>query len=214
MKLYAGNVGKISILKEMKDLNVGTLFTFPGYKAPNSDYYALDNGAYSAYINDRRANFKAYPAFIERYPNPDFVVVPDKVAQGSRSLSFSLKWLPELPRGRPYYLAVQDGMKEKAVAQVLNKFAGLFVGGTMDWKLRTSEDWVALAHSQGLKCHIGRVGTWWNIVWAKRIGADSIDSTTWPRNRDFHHVRYAKAQSILTDTFQRLDLMDSCKEEI
>lgn len=31
-------------------------------------------------------------------------------------------------------------------------------------------------HRRGLPCHVGRVGTARRIAWAKRIGADSIDS--------------------------------------
>jgi len=53
----------------------------------------------------------------------------------------------------------------------------LFVGGTVEWKFKTGHEWVELAHSYGLICHIGRVGSMKRVIWARRIGADSIDSS-------------------------------------
>ena len=53
----------------------------------------------------------------------------------------------------------------------------LFVGGTIEWKLRTGHKWVELAHEQGIRCHIGRVGSMKRVIWARKIGADSIDSS-------------------------------------
>jgi NADPH:quinone reductase-like Zn-dependent oxidoreductase len=52
----------------------------------------------------------------------------------------------------------------------------LFVGGSLPWKLATGERWVRFAHAHGRRCHIGRVGTPRRVAWARRIGADSIDS--------------------------------------
>lgn len=36
--------------------------------------------------------------------------------------------------------------------------------------------WVRFAHARGMPVHIGRVGTARRVRWARRIGADSIDS--------------------------------------
>jgi len=109
--------------------------------------------------------------------NPDFVVCPDKVAD-SESLEFSRSWA-DICRGglpeTPCFLAVQDGMK--ITPDTLEGFDGVFVGGTIPWKIRTGEKWTQLAHSVGLQCHIGRVGTAKRVKWAQRIGADSIDSS-------------------------------------
>jgi hypothetical protein len=55
-------------------------------------------------------------------------------------------------------------------------FDGIFVGGTLGWKLRTGDAWVRFAHARGLPVHVGRVGTARRVGWARRIGADSIDS--------------------------------------
>jgi hypothetical protein len=116
-----------------------------------------------------------------KLPMPDFVVVPDLPSKGNQSLMFSRKWIDFLERRFPnyeYYLAVQDGMDPNLVEDDLfdGRFSGLFVGGTKQWKYKTSADWVELAHDCGVKCHIGGIGTRKSILWAKSIGADSVDS--------------------------------------
>jgi len=98
------------------------------------------------------------------------------VAGGLESLAFSLTWRPHLATIAPLYLAVQDGMVDADVVPHLEGFAGLFVGGTLPWKLRSAREWVRLAHRHGIKAHVGRVGTERRVAWARRIGADSIDS--------------------------------------
>lgn len=108
---------------------------------------------------------------------PDFLVLPDIVGGGLASLELSLSWLPRLSGVAPPYLAVQDGMPEEAVSRSCAGITGIFVGGTLQWKLRTAAAWVALAHRLEMRCHIGRVGTVDRLRWARRIGADSIDSS-------------------------------------
>ena len=110
-----------------------------------------------------------------------FVIVPDLVADGEASLATSKFWRHEVDA--PAYLAVQDGMTEARVATFLDDaitdgepYAGLFVGGSLEWKLATSAGWVELAHGRGIACHVGRVGTPDRVRWAASIGADSIDS--------------------------------------
>ena len=108
---------------------------------------------------------------------PDFVVCPDRVAGGLDSLEFSRLWLERCESLRPglrYYLAVQNGMTHDDVST--DGFAGIFVGGDLPWKIATGESWVRFAHDRHLPCHIGRVGTAKRVYWARRIGADSIDS--------------------------------------
>jgi hypothetical protein len=98
------------------------------------------------------------------------------VAGGRESVSESARWVPELAGVAPLYLAVQDGMSADDVRELAPSCAGLFVGGTLEWKLATGARWVRAAHALGLACHVGRVGTMGRIAWARRIGADSIDS--------------------------------------
>jgi len=55
-------------------------------------------------------------------------------------------------------------------------FSGIFVGGTLPWKVATGVTWAELSRELDVPCHVGRVGTPNRVGWAKRIGATSIDS--------------------------------------
>ena len=61
-----------------------------------------------------------------------------------------------------------------ALARV--EFAGILIGGSLPWKLATGADCTRSARARGLRVHIGRAGTAHRVAWARRIGADSIDS--------------------------------------
>jgi len=150
---------------------------------PRRTPWAFDNGAYRDWTAGRAFDADRFNASLDlalaHAPRPDFVVAPDIVAGGVASLDFSLRWAEHLAgRGvRNLYLAVQDGMAQEHLdGAALQRFTGLFVGGTLSWKLRTGEAWTRYAHRLGKRCHIGRVGTPNRLRWAIRIGADSVDS--------------------------------------
>lgn len=202
MKLYQGNNGSINTRTFSQKVGMGILLTVQYRDINRYPYYCLDNGAFPAWVHkrewDERTFLKMLDKCLEADKAPDFVVVPDQVAKGRESLEFSNRWLERLPRAQTrYMLAVQDGMTTQDVENVIDQYGGLFVGGTMDWKLRTSPEWVELAHLHRKPCHIGRIGPWERIVWAARIGADSIDSTTWVQQPRFYHIENAKAQELL-----------------
>jgi len=92
------------------------------------------------------------------------------------SLAESLAWLPEL-RAFPWaiYLAVQDGMETLDVEA--SRFDGIFIGGTIPWKLRTAPHWVSVARRQGVPVHFARCGTARRVSYARALGCDSIDSS-------------------------------------
>ncbi len=164
-------------------------------------YFAIDNGAYGAWSSGQPWNERRFLHILNRVleggHRPDFVAVPDIVAGGLESLRFSVDYIGSLPPHLPYYLVVQDGMGPDDVVPELARFRGIFVGGTMAWKLRTAPAWVELAHRHRIFCHIGRVGPWHRILWASNIGADSIDSTTWVRQDRWHHIETAMVQRTL-----------------
>ncbi len=54
--------------------------------------------------------------------------------------------------------------------------AGIFVGGSTAWKLRTAPYWARVAREHGLLCHVGRVGTARRVRAMRQIGVGSIDS--------------------------------------
>jgi hypothetical protein len=111
-------------------------------------------------------------------------VVPDIVAGGLASLDWSAFWRNTVPAEFPAYLAVQDGMTAADVMPHLPRYSGIFVGGSLPWKLATGATWADLARVHGLGCHIGRVGTAARVRWASAIGATSVDSCLPLRHRE------------------------------
>ena len=204
MKIYVGNEGRHSARAHMVEKGYGVLFTAQ-YRSPDRYlYYCLDNGAYGAWSSgkpyDSEPFIHALEKCLKHEKQPDISVIPDIVAGGIESLKYSMDWLTTLPRGGRYYLAVQDGMKPHDIECRLEGVSGLFVGGTLDWKIKMGETWVKYAHTKGLNCHIGRAGTLDRILWASRIGADSIDSMSWARNDSYHILESANAQVSLEGT--------------
>ena len=162
--------------------NIKTLKAMPWF---------LDNGAFK----DFRDGVRYYNAdkFVDRlaqvewgvrtgeFPPPDFVVVPDIVSGGDRSLEASLRWMDYLNDKFPYnkyYLAVQEDMSILKISNLLKqrKFDGLFVGGGRQWKYSNMQLFVDLAHKHKLPCHVGGIGTKTYYELAKMCGVDSVDS--------------------------------------
>lgn len=203
MKIYQGNDLSDTTKKLMKEKGYGMLVSGEYRTVKDAPYFAIDNGAFSAYKNGVPWDKKAFLKLIDRYFDqreiPDFIVVPDIVAGGLESLEFSAQWVHKIVvhAGTRKYLAVQDGMPVELVKRELNHFGGIFVGGSLEWKYKTAGQWIKLAHKLGMPCHIGRVGTLDKIVWASRIGADSIDSTSWGRNATYSYIEAANEQTIL-----------------
>lgn len=197
MQIYTGNAMGTK-LEQVKEHGCGIMIASSATCLPRKDFAqvpcALDNGAFGAYR-------KGYP-FIESVflrtmekcyelgLTLDFIVCPDMVAGGERSLEFSMRWatgrLSTCPR---LSLVVQDGMTEEMLDNyVLSHFALLFVGGTVQWKWDTAQKWVRFAHAHGKKCHIGQVGQARYLKHARHIQADSVDSTSLVRNGSWRHV--------------------------
>lgn len=188
MKLYT-STGTRSIIDLARKHNVGLLMCEHWRDPTKWPYFAIDNGAYSAYargVEWKPDNFLRILGKVEALGMiPDYVVVPDKVAGGLRSLEFSRPWAAFL-MGHfpdfPLYLAVQDGMTPEDLDGE-EWMAGLFVGGSMAWKLETMAQWSQYAHRRGIKCHVGRIGPVQRMLLAELAGADSIDSTTWVQRK-------------------------------
>jgi hypothetical protein len=170
-------------------LNTATL-TFHGWGvmiAPSTAHppspgvrYAIDNGAWTAFCKKQEFDDRAFIRLVERHgAGADFVIVPDIVAAGMRSLDFSLSWLPRLERFPRLLIAVQDGMNEQTIANVLSLRPGLgiFLGGSTEWKLKTMYDWGRVARSGKWYYHVGRVNTVRRIRLCEEAGADSFDGS-------------------------------------
>jgi hypothetical protein len=197
MRAYVGQTRSRELLSYLEAEGIGEC-TVRGELPPRRLPYFYDNGAYRDYVEwEKIRGNRGGPApfdylrwsrdlrwlrdhhLYEQYPLPDFMVVPDVVGDAASSLDFSRRYLSEVPCIIPVYLAVQDGAEEmlSTVKADMATYDGLFVGGSDEWKERTSGRWVQLAHVYGMRCHIGRVGTPTKVRWARSLGADSIDSS-------------------------------------
>lgn len=195
MKAYCGQTRSAELVARLAAHGIGECTVRGELKSRRRDPWFYDNGAYRDWQAGVAFNGVQFSRDMRRIrytatmPLPDFVVVPDVVAGGIESLALSRRERVELSdpdggREPPAYLAVQDGMTVEAVGEFLQLSAevdeqiyqGIFVGGTLDWKLQTSAAWVEFAHATGRRCHVGRVGTADRVRWAHSIGADSIDS--------------------------------------
>ena len=188
MKAYVGQTRSRALIERLADLGIGEC-TCRGELPPRRTPWFYDNGAFKDWRGGESFNVVRFSRDVWRISTdirkewavaPDFIVVPDLVAAGVESLEESNGWLDMLKdRGILLYLAVQDGMKSVDVAPLieLNNYQGIFVGGSVDWKRATAAEWCELACFMEVPCHIGRVGTPKKVLWAKSIGATSVDSS-------------------------------------
>jgi hypothetical protein len=162
---------------------VGLLISPDGWRVPPWYMpYALDNGAFGAFMSTSPWNEKAYYQMLSRANfchRPMWVIVPDVVADADATLK---SWHRHKDRvftlGYKLAFAVQDGMEPNDVPQEAHC---CFVGGSTEWKL-------ASAHKFKGVCewlHIGRVNTPDRLGWAKSIGADSVDGTGFFRGNNY-----------------------------
>jgi hypothetical protein len=178
---YVGQTSSRKLVAHLTELGIGEAVQ-PDEFPPRRTPWFLDNGAFKLWKNKLPFDGDSFLSAVERAAShayrPDFIVVPDLVAE-SRSLECSLGWIPRLQGAGSLALVVQDGMTEEEVAKALpSSVRVLFVGGTAQWKLNTTARWTALAHRMGLRCHVGRVGSKRRAQWAREVGVDSIDSCT------------------------------------
>ena len=199
MKIYTAHAGGEK-LRKVVEYDLGILAspgrTCKGYKQAGIQT-AIDNGAWSSkqrgfpFMSDvfRDHLRDAFKNGI----NPEFIVCPDIVAGGLASLDFSMDWATGELQGARLALAVQDGMKPGHIdSYMLKHFTHIFVGGSVEWKWKTVEQWVEFAHSNDKKIHVGRVGTLDKLLYCESLGVDYPSrSAEYPGgNRgDLHFIR-------------------------
>lgn len=209
MKLYT-STGTRDLIQKCNAHGIGLLMVDTWRNPDKWPFFAVDNGCFAAWHRGEPWNPAPFLNILSRCKRegrrPDFIVIPD-MPMTSRSLDFSRNWLPilkELYSDFPRYLAVQDGMMVSEIEPLIERegdIHGLFVGGSMGWKLDTMKDWIDLAHSHGIQCHVGRIGPTQRMLICELAGADSIDSTTWVQNRGGieRYVGGYKSQTVLED---------------
>jgi hypothetical protein len=180
LRVYVGQARGRKLIRELWSLGIGEC-TARGELPPARHPWFYDNGAFGDWKRKQPFQAEAFlrdiDAIYRSIDRPDFIVLPDIVAGGVASLECSSRWVPRLRGLAPLYLAVQDGMTPKDVAPLFPDVAGLFVGGTVRWKVATGGTWVRLAHANDRRGHVGRCGSAKRIRWARGIDADSVDSS-------------------------------------
>ena len=141
--------------------------------------YALDNGAWPAFKNQRPWNECQFLKLVARAAGcpvpPSFLIVPDVVGDCIATLENWEKWYPQLKDlGWPLAFAVQDGMLGSDIPETADL---IFVGGTDEWKWGTMEFW-----ARQYPCHIGQINTGRRLYQAHQAGAWSVDGTGWFRD--------------------------------
>lgn len=146
------------------------------------DNWVLDNGAWTAFNKGSEFDSEKFRGVLawsrgEEVP-PRFIVVPDIVSD-DRSLEFSRSWFPEVQEYTDLPLiAVQDGMSGGDVEGLVSSGAGIFLGGSTEYKLGHLEYWGDFCREKGAYYHVGRVNSQKRIRLCFSAGADSFDGTS------------------------------------
>lgn len=161
---------------------VGWLLSPEGWQKPPSWMpYAIDNGAFGAYMNNKPWDEDAFLDHLEKTKTapkkPLWVVVPDVVANRDETIEKWKEWsnrIRDILFNVPLAFAVQDGMTRSDVPKDAEV---IFVGGTTSWKWKNLHEWT----NNFSRVHVGRVNSE-RLLWiAHEAGAESCDGTGWTR---------------------------------
>jgi len=165
----------------MRDHGWRVLISATGVHKNEGLPYAIDNGAWTAYQQQRPFDADAFRRLVDTHgAGADWIAVPDIVEGGLRSLDFSLSWIPELDKvGSLLLIPVQDGMAIDDVAPFVSPGrVGIFIGGSTEWKIEQIPALSAWANDLKIWCHVGRVNTRKRIRHCVLAGATSFDGTS------------------------------------
>jgi hypothetical protein len=179
---YASNTGTKRNLNELRKYGWRVLLSPKNPTPRDGLFFAIDNGAWSCFQQKEPFDINGFNELVERHGGAaDFVVMPDVVGEGKKSLRESEQWLKNRFTGVPkrLLLAVQDGMTVDEVgAFIRHNQVGIFLGGSTDWKLATMYEWGCVAHALNCYYHVGRVNSLKRIRLCAEAGADSFDGTS------------------------------------
>jgi hypothetical protein len=158
---------------------IGWLLSPDGWRTPHRWMpYALDNGAFPAWTNNKPWDEAAFVEMLNTASVsavPRWVVVPDVVTNREATIERWHEWAPRLRAfGWPLAFAVQDGMTQSDVPADADV---IFVGGTTEWKWATIWTWC----KRNARVHVGRVNGYRGLWHCHDAGAESCDGTGWFR---------------------------------
>jgi len=158
--------------------------------------YSIDNGRFAVWSSGKKWNEHDFLKMLDYYNEtilkPRFVNVPDEVGDADETKRMWDKWYPILEQSYDlsWSFCVQDGMTPADVPTEANV---VFVGGTMEWKLRNLTMWTDAFQ----RVHVGAINTLKNLLRCKELGVESCDGTGWfrgPKMTDTLH-RYFRIQA-------------------
>ena len=140
--------------------------------------YAVDSGAWAAHTRGEPFNEEKFVRGLAKLgENADWIVLPDIVGGGSRSLELSVKWLKRMKGKYNLVLAVQDGIRPIEVMPYLGRRVGIFLGGTTEFKIETMPHWGRASKIAGCYFHVGRVNSAKRVKLCQDAGAHSFDGS-------------------------------------
>lgn len=155
--------------------------------------YFLDNGAYTDSFDGEAWVEMIDKALTEMPTRPDFVVMPDVYGDAEATIDRHREWLYDRPlplrSGElPRYWVLQPGLPIGEQFEAVEGCQGVFVGGPRRWKRAHGAEIVAEAEQRGLRTHVGNPGGEDGLVWAYKVGFDSVDTTTVFQNQYWHYL--------------------------
>src|SRR5215467_4200305 len=133
MICYASRTGTRKNLDALRAHGWRLLVSRAGaWRTEGFERIAADNGAWADYQAGREFDEDAYERFLDWLPiTPDWLVLPDIVAGGARSLALSVRYLNRGAAVAPLVLlAVQDGIEPADVSPLVGARVGIFLGGS------------------------------------------------------------------------------------
>ena len=136
----------------------------------------------------------AYMRMLQRYQNIPgcvFVTAPDVVANARATLERFVQWQPIIKAyDYPVAFVLQDGMGQYSMPW--NAIDAVFIGGSTEFKLGQYAAGIVLeARSLGKWVHMGRVTTNRRMQYARMLGCNSVDGSSFSR----FTKKYVKAQA-------------------
>lgn len=177
MICYASRTGSRRNLSALRARGWRLIVSATGVWRTEGFPYAIDNGAWTVFQQNRPFDEAAFKGIVDAlWRDADWTVLPDIVGGGAVSLMFSLSWADRVPGKQ--MLAVQDGMTNEDVRELINCDRGIFVGGSTTFKLSTMAMWAELAHDRDAICHVGRVNSVTRMHQCIAANVDSVDGTS------------------------------------
>jgi hypothetical protein len=205
MRIYLGGVSrpKLRTARQVAPSHVyGTTWT-PTDRRLNDIPFIVDNGAYTSSFDPDE--WTELLDTLATYPyKPDFVVLPDKYNDAEQTVERHREWAHEVfDRGLSAAAVVQPGMDVALQVSLADRLGAdfVFIGGRNDWKRAYGAEITDAAHTRDLRVHIGNPGGENGLVWAYKIGADSVDTTTICQNGYWRYLR--RLEDITQDGLSR-----------